>query len=160
MRTRYSLTLLAVAVAALVAVAARAAPAAAVNDESSRLAEIVKARKVPGLVACRIDGLTVTRLGAAGLRRRGRAEPLLATDRMHLGSCTKAMTATLCAMLVKDGKLAWTSTLGKVFQSIGAHHRVVIANAPTNEYATVPAQKLPAGAFVMSLRDPAATRGL
>src|SRR4029079_19319436 len=36
-------------------------------------------------------------------------------DRFHLGSCTKAMTATLVAMLVEEGKLNWTTTLGELF---------------------------------------------
>src|SRR5207244_9735123 len=33
----------------------------------------------------------------------------------HLGSCTKAMTATLVAMLVEEGKLNWITTLGELF---------------------------------------------
>jgi CubicO group peptidase (beta-lactamase class C family) len=36
-------------------------------------------------------------------------------DQWHLGSDTKAMTATLCAMLVEEGKLKWSSTLEEVF---------------------------------------------
>lgn len=35
-------------------------------------------------------------------------------DRFHLGSDTKAMTATLAGILVDDGKLRWTSTIGEV----------------------------------------------
>ncbi len=35
-------------------------------------------------------------------------------DRFHLGSDTKAMTATLAGMLVDEGKLSWTSTVGDV----------------------------------------------
>src|SRR5208282_3291668 len=44
-----------------------------------------------------------------------RAERITLDDRFHLGSCTKAMTATLVAMLVEEGKLNWTTTLGEVF---------------------------------------------
>lgn len=89
--------------------------AAAPRDESARLRTIVAKHRVPGLVACRIDGTTVTRIGAAGVRRRGSPEPVTIDDRMHLGSCTKAMTATLCALLVREGKLSWTTTIGDVF---------------------------------------------
>ena len=37
------------------------------------------------------------------------------TDQIHIGSCTKAMTATLIGMLVDEGKLTWGSTIGEVF---------------------------------------------
>src|SRR5690349_14864330 len=51
----------------------------------------------------------------AGVRKRGTAERITLDDRFHLGSCTKAMTATLVAMLVEEGKLNWTTTLGELF---------------------------------------------
>ncbi len=34
---------------------------------------------------------------------------------MHLGSCTKPMTATMIGSLVEEGKLSWNSTFRKVF---------------------------------------------
>jgi CubicO group peptidase (beta-lactamase class C family) len=36
-------------------------------------------------------------------------------DKVHLGSNTKAMTATVIALLVEEGKLSWRSTLGDLF---------------------------------------------
>ena len=51
--------------------------------------------------------------GVAGVRKRGTAERITLNDRFHLGSCTKAMTVTLVAMLVEEGKLNWTTTLAK-----------------------------------------------
>jgi hypothetical protein len=53
--------------------------------------------------------------GTAGVRKRGTAERITIADQFHLGSCTKAMTATLVAMLVEEGKLNWTTTLGELF---------------------------------------------
>ena len=53
--------------------------------------------------------------GVAGVRKKGTAERITLDDRFHLGSCTKAMTATLVAMLVEEGKLNWTTTLGELF---------------------------------------------
>src|SRR2546421_8863271 len=41
--------------------------------------------------------------GAAGVRKRGTGQRITFDDRFHLGSCTKAMTATLVAMLVEEG---------------------------------------------------------
>ncbi len=50
-----------------------------------------------------------------GYRTRGKEERVQATDRWHLGSNTKAMTATLAGILIQEGKLKWTTSLGEVF---------------------------------------------
>jgi CubicO group peptidase (beta-lactamase class C family) len=68
-----------------------------------------------GLAAAVLRGERIIAHGAAGVRKSGSAERITLDDRFHLGSCTKAMTATLVAMLVEDGKLNWTSTLGELF---------------------------------------------
>ena len=68
-----------------------------------------------GLAAAVLRGERIIAQGAAGVRKRGTAERITIADRFHLGSCTKAMTATLVAMLVEEGKLNWTTTLGELF---------------------------------------------
>src|SRR6185436_10651049 len=68
-----------------------------------------------GMVAVVLRGERIIAQGAAGVRKRGTAERITIADRFHLGSCTKAMTATLVAMLVEQGKLNWTTTLGELF---------------------------------------------
>ena len=68
-----------------------------------------------GMVAAVLRGERIIAQGAAGVRKRGTAERITLDDRFHLGSCTKAMTATLVAMLVEEGKLNWTTTLGELF---------------------------------------------
>src|SRR5580765_3829646 len=67
------------------------------------------------MVAAVLRGERIIAQGAAGVRKRGSAEHITLDDRFHLGSCTKAMTATLVAMLVEEGKLNWTTTLGELF---------------------------------------------
>jgi len=54
-------------------------------------------------------------IGATGHRARGTNDPVSLGDRWHLGSCTKAMTSTLVALLVKEGRIAWQTTLGEVY---------------------------------------------
>src|SRR6185312_8689257 len=44
----------------------------------------------------------------------GDATPIGMEDRWHLGSDTKAMTATLAALAVQSGRLSWTSRIGSV----------------------------------------------
>jgi len=68
-----------------------------------------------GMAAAVLRGERIIAQGAAGVRKRGAAERITLDDRFHLGSCTKAMTATLVAMFVEEGKLNWTSTLGELF---------------------------------------------
>src|SRR5690349_14860391 len=70
------------------------------------LIEPIRARhELPGIVAALVRAGDVVALGASGVRRRGDPEPITTSDKLHLGSCTKAMTATLCAQLVEAGKL-------------------------------------------------------
>ena len=59
------------------------------------------------MAAAIVEGGATTALGAAGVRARGSKERVLPGDRFHLGSCTKAITATLCAMLVEEKRLAF-----------------------------------------------------
>src|SRR5580765_133094 len=68
-----------------------------------------------GMAAAVLRGQCIIAQGAAGVRKRGTAERITLDDQFRLGSCTKAMTATLVAMLVEEGKLDWTSTLGELF---------------------------------------------
>jgi CubicO group peptidase (beta-lactamase class C family) len=67
-----------------------------------------------GMAAAVLRGERIIAQGATGVRQRGIAERITFADRFHLGSCTKAMTATLVAMLVEEGKLNWTATLGEL----------------------------------------------
>jgi CubicO group peptidase (beta-lactamase class C family) len=50
-----------------------------------------------------------------GFRRNGASQEVRDGDKMHLGSCAKAMTATLVARLVEERALAWRSSLAEIF---------------------------------------------
>ncbi len=73
---------------------------------------------LPGLIGAIFTGNRLTAIGAVGIRKIGAAQPIKATDQVHLGSCTKAMTATMIGTLVDEGKLSWGSTLEKVFPDV------------------------------------------
>lgn len=89
-----------------------------VRDVSAVLRECLGAS--PGLVAAVVRGERVVARGAAGVRVRGGAAAVTVSDRLHLGSCTKAMTGTLCALLVQDGLLKWDDTLPGVMPDASA----------------------------------------
>lgn len=85
------------------------------QNVSELLSPLVEKHKVPALAAAVIEGDRLTKLGAVGIRARGDEAKVKLDDVWHLGSCTKAMTATLCARLVEQGKLKWDSKVGEVF---------------------------------------------
>lgn len=86
------------------------------KDDLRQLLEPIRAkRRVPALAAVLVQGGEIVAIGATGVRRAGGEEPVTIDDRFHLGSDTKAMTATLVAALVGQGKLSWTTTVGEVF---------------------------------------------
>jgi CubicO group peptidase (beta-lactamase class C family) len=69
---------------------------------------------------------------AQGVRAVGHAEAVTLDDQWHLGSDTKAMTATLIARLVEQGYLRYEDTMARVFPGIAARmnpqfHDVTVA---------------------------------
>ena len=80
-----------------------------------RLKAIAATHKLPGMVAGIVQGKTLVAAGATGVRKSGSKELMTIDDKMHLGSCTKAMTATRIAMLVEAGQLSWDSTIASIF---------------------------------------------
>lgn len=73
---------------------------------------------MPALAAAVVVGGSVVAAGAVGTRRVGTDIPVTLDDRFHIGSCTKAMTATLAATFVEQGSLQWDSTIGEVFPEL------------------------------------------
>ncbi len=71
--------------------------------------------RLPGLAAGIVTSNGIQEIAAVGYRKMGDDTKVTETDFWHLGSCTKAMTATLIGILVHEGKLAWDTTLAEVF---------------------------------------------
>lgn len=95
-----------------------AAPAQQVDSLGELLAPLRRKHDVPALgAAVLVDG-ELRALGVDGIRKRGAPELVTDEDLWHLGSCTKAMTATWLAMLVAEGKLAWESELGELLPGL------------------------------------------
>lgn len=79
------------------------------------LEQIRQKYDLPGLVAGQFDTREILQLQAVGLRRTGANDPLLVSNAMHLGSCTKSMTATMIGLAVDEGLIHWQTTLADVF---------------------------------------------
>ena len=83
------------------------------DERVNRILEAARTggRRLPGMVGAVVRGEEVTAIGAVGIRKIGSPEPIRVDDVVHLGSCTKAMTATMIGTLVDEGKLGWETTL-------------------------------------------------
>jgi CubicO group peptidase (beta-lactamase class C family) len=95
-----------------------------------------------------------TEVAAVGFRKWGDPTKVTVDDRFHLGSCGKAMTATVVAMLVEDGRLKWETTLATVFPELVSRmrpeYRAVTLEQLLLHRAGLPAQSWPLG---KSLQD-------
>lgn len=115
---RTSLGLIATSPLARAAEAAGAATPAAPADVGEKLQAVFGATNVPGAAALALRGDRIVAQGVFGLRKRDAAAKITLEDKFHLGSCTKAMTATLVGLCVDAGKLKWTTTVGELFDDI------------------------------------------
>ena len=91
------------------------------GDGDAELAAILEPiRKEFDLPA--LAGAIVTTEGfeaaAVGVRRIGSDRAVTVDDQWQLGSCTKAMHATLAAILVEDGAITWETTIGDSFPDL------------------------------------------
>ena len=96
-------------------------PASGRGDLSPRLEEIRIHQGVPSLAAAAVLKGEIVAAGASGLRKQGADNRVTLDDKYHLGSCTKSMTATLAAILVKEGRIGWLTTVSDVFQDVEIH---------------------------------------
>jgi CubicO group peptidase (beta-lactamase class C family) len=89
------------------------------SDPVSQMLETIRVKhNFPALAAAVVvDGKTVV-TNAVGFRKNGAPEKVTVDDQFHLGSVTKSMTATVAAMLVEQGKISWTTTIGEAFPEL------------------------------------------
>ncbi len=91
----------------------------AVSNISARLETIRANRGAPALACAVVLSNRIVAVGATGTRKIGLTNvPVTIYDRWHHGSLTKAMTATLAAMLVEQGAIKWTNTMSDIFPDI------------------------------------------
>jgi len=93
-------------------------PSQEAPDLAARIEAIRAAVGVPALGGARITLEGEPEVWVAGTRAAGAREAVTASDRWHLGSCTKSMTATLIALLVERGDLSWDTPLGEALPEL------------------------------------------
>lgn len=110
-----SLVRMALVVTALSFQIGRASPQGSIDD---LLTPYLTRYELPALAAAVVRDGKIIVAGAVGTPKAGANIPVTVNDRFHLGSDTKAMTATLAAIFVEEGKLRWESTLADVFPEL------------------------------------------
>ena len=99
-------------------------------DFSDPLLEQIRTQsRVPALGAARVKS-TQVESWVQGQRRFETQEQAQTQDAFHLGSCTKAMTATLVATFVEEGRLSWQTTLSEIYPTEFSTGRFQAAFAP------------------------------
>jgi CubicO group peptidase (beta-lactamase class C family) len=140
---------LVVSVAAAVAgcTGARGGGFAATDDLAPALEPIRAAEQLPALGMAVWRGDTLVAIGMTGTRKAGDpAHPATVDDLWHLGSDTKAMTATLIAIYVDRGVLHWDDTIATRFagEAIDPGYAAVTLDQLLQHRGGAPA-KLPEG---------------
>jgi len=101
------------------------------EDLKSLLEPIRQSHDLPALAGAIVTSKGLQAIGVVGVRKYGAGVPVTINDQFHLGSDTKAMTATLLAMYVEEGKLGWDWTLERIFPELAssmnpAYRRVTV----------------------------------
>lgn len=76
---------------------------------------------LPALAVGVIADGRVAQVEVCGVRKWGDATKATLSDRFHLGSVTKSMTAAVIGRLVDKGKLRWQQTLAESFAGVEMH---------------------------------------
>jgi CubicO group peptidase (beta-lactamase class C family) len=103
-----------------------------------RLAEITEwardSQDLPAMAVLLVRNGEVIERAAVG-RRSASSDVLVTTeDRWHLGSMTKAMSATLAAVLVEDGLITWDSTPAEVWPEMADEIHSGFRNATLRQF--------------------------
>ncbi len=81
--------------------------------------ETIRAKyKLPALGGAIFTTGGLQEMAVTGVRKRGDSTPATVNDLWHLGSDTKAMTATLAGTFVAEKKLAWSDKIIRFFPGI------------------------------------------
>lgn len=105
-------------VVALLALSVPGVADEAPRDVTAVLRPIREKHDIPAMAGAIVHGESLSAIGADGVRERGKPEKATTADLWHLGSCTKSMTATLCAGLVEEKKLSFDARVSDVFGDV------------------------------------------
>jgi D-alanyl-D-alanine carboxypeptidase len=77
-------------------------------------------QRLPGLAVVVVRSEGQPQVYVSGERRIGKGDPITPADRMHLGSLTKAITATVIGALAEQHRMTLETTIGQTFPELSA----------------------------------------
>lgn len=93
-------------------------------ERSSELQSFVNetrlAQRLPGLAVVVVRSEGQPRVYVSGERRIGKGDPITPADRLHLGSLTKAITATVIGALAEQHRMTLETKIGQAFPELSA----------------------------------------
>jgi len=125
---------------------------------TSTLEAVRKSHNLPAISTAVVIGEELYGAAAVGVRAAGTYRKVTVHDKFHLGSNTKAMTATLMAILIEKGKLRWDSTVSETLPRLARsihpdnrnitiaqllQHRSGLEEAPIREKDKIDWRKMP-----------------
>jgi len=107
------------------------------TDPSVDLAGLVNgerlAQQLPGLAAVVVRSDGPPRIYVSGERRIGKGDLITPADRMHLGSLTKAITATLIGALAEKRLMTFETTIGQTFPELSGRIQPAYRNVSVRQ---------------------------
>ena len=97
------------------------------RDLAPVLGALAEQYHLPGIVGAIVQGDQIIALGSAGVRKLGNDAPFLATDSIHLGSDTKAMTAILIGRLIDQKQITFDTTMADIFPDLAPKFNPLMA---------------------------------
>lgn len=124
----------------LFACGVRAAPSVDTAAAGTEFASFVDserlAQRLPGLAAVIVRSDGPPQVYVSGERRLGKSDPIASSDRMHLASLTKAITATLIGALVDKQRMTFETTIGQSFPELSAKMQPAYRNVSVRQLLT------------------------
>ena len=135
--------------------AARPVAASGPSDGDARVTRLLRPIRekhgIPAVAGAIVTGRGLAAAGVVGVRKRGTDVPATLRDLWHLGSDTKAMTATLAARLAEENRIDWDKPVAEQARALApdahpdfegltllhllSHRAGLAANADWNEEA-------------------------
>jgi CubicO group peptidase (beta-lactamase class C family) len=88
------------------------------SDLNKMVIKALEDRSIPAMTALTIHDGKITEQVVYGVRAADGNDPAALNDQWHIGSDTKAMTATMIARLVERGTLSWSTPLKSMLPAI------------------------------------------
>lgn len=103
------------------------------EDLDLLLKKVCMEYKMPAMAAAVIQSNDIKAIGVTGVRRIYTKDKVLLSDRFHLGSTTKAITAHWAATLVESGLIQWDTKLLDVFphwkdDALKTYHQITLSD--------------------------------